>query len=268
MKKLLIIIIYLILFFAIGLLFYLAFKPKPTCFDGKKNQGESGIDCGVPCSPCKEIPQAENLKILEKSFVVGLPGKYDLMAKIENPNGGYGSSNFHYQFLLKDSSGSILAEREGSSFILPAETKYVIETNMDAGSPPAEADINITANVVWDKFEGFGEHEKPQLNIYNKRYNPISSGAGFSEVYGLLRNESFFYFNLVNINIVLRDASSKPVALNKTEMRTVISGEERDFRLVWPYSFPGDVQNVEIEAEANVFDSQNFIKKYLPEEKN
>jgi hypothetical protein len=250
-----------------GLLLYLAFKPAPTCFDGKKNQGENGIDCGGPCQACQEIPQAESLKILEKAFVIGTPGgeKYDLMAKIENPNSEYGSPKFHYQFTLKDSSGSVITQKEGDSFILPAETKYIIETNAETQSAPASLEVKIADDISWDKFSGYNEHEEPQLNIYNKRYDLISSGAGFSEVYGLLHNESLFDFNVVSINIVLRDAASKPVALNRTEMRTVGSGEERDFRLLWPYSFPGDVQNIEMEAEANVFDSQNFIKKYLPE---
>ena len=26
--------------------------PRPTCFDGIRNQGETGIDCGGPCPPC------------------------------------------------------------------------------------------------------------------------------------------------------------------------------------------------------------------------
>ena len=268
-KRLLIIIIYLILFFVIGLLLYLVFKAKPTCFDGKINQGENEIDCGGPCRVCKEIPQVESLIILEKSFVIGASGggKYDLMAKIENPNNEYGSPKFHYQFALKDSAGQVLVQKEGDNFILPAGTKYIIETNIETQSVPSDIEIKITDDIVWDKFSGYGQHEEPQLNIYNKRYNLISSGAGFSEVYGLLRNESLFDFNLVNINIILRDGTSKLVALNKTDMRTVGSGEERDFRLVWPYSFPGDVQNIEMEAEANVFDSQNFIKKYLPDGK-
>jgi hypothetical protein len=268
-KRLLIIIIYLILFSAIGLLLYLVIRPAQTCFDGKKNQKENEIDCGGPCPPCKEIPRVESLKVVERAFVIGSPGgeKYDLMAKIENPNSEYGSPKFNYQFELKNDSGNIIAQKEGSCFILPAETKYIVETNIETQSSPSSIEIKVMDNVVWDKFSGYGEHEEPQLNIYNKRYSLISSGAGYSEVYGLLRNESLFDFNAVNINIILRNAASEPVALNKTEMRTVGSREERDFRLVWPYSFPGDVQNIEMEAEADVFDSLNFIKRYLPDVK-
>ena len=27
-------------------------KPCPTCNDGVQNQGETGIDCGGPCTTC------------------------------------------------------------------------------------------------------------------------------------------------------------------------------------------------------------------------
>ena len=32
----------------------LAKRVKPTCEDGKQNQGEDGIDCGGPCDPCEK----------------------------------------------------------------------------------------------------------------------------------------------------------------------------------------------------------------------
>lgn len=38
--------------------------PTTSCFDSIKNQGEEGIDCGGPCDPCaikKEMPQKSNI---------------------------------------------------------------------------------------------------------------------------------------------------------------------------------------------------------------
>ncbi len=47
-------------------------------------------------------------------------------------------------------------------------------------------------------------------------------------------------------------------------MRTVQASEERDFRLLWPTAFPGTVTRVEMEAEADVYSTENFIRQYLP----
>lgn len=259
-KRTVIILIMIGAIIFLGFVFYLIFRSNPTCTDGKQNQGEKGIDCGGPCKACIVTPDLTSLEIKEKAFVYSSQGKYDAVAKVSNPNNGYGSSKFSYEFKLMDEGGNILATKIGEDFILPSETKYIIETSLESKTDPKQIEFKIL-NGAWDEFSGY---EEPELNIYNKRYNLISNGVGYSEAFGLLRNESPFDFDAIKINIVLRDGLSKIVALNKTEMRTVNSREERDFRLVWPNSFQGDVQGVEVEASADVFDSQNFIKKYLP----
>jgi hypothetical protein len=258
-KRIIIIAIYVAIFFGVAFLIYLIAKPAPTCTDKKQNQGEQEIDCGGPCKACEEKPNLSPISLLETAFVPSGQGKYDVVAKIQNPNNGYGSSNFSYRFTLKDGNGNTLIDKTGTDYILPSETKYIIETGLDSNTEPQNINFSID-NLVWTKFSGY---EKPQLNIYNKSYNLLSDGVGFSQVYGLLRNESSFDFNTIEVNIVLRDEASKIAALNKTTMNTVDSGEERDFKLIWPASFPGDVQNVESEANADVFNSQNFINKYL-----
>jgi hypothetical protein len=259
-KRIIIILIYLAIFGIVSYFIYLAVRPAPTCLDGKKNQNEQGIDCGGPCAACQKEIAAQDIKTEETAFVYGGPGRFDVLAKISNPNNEYGSSNFSYEFILKGAAGEELSRRNGEEFVLPGETKYIIETNLETNGQPQSVEYSIK-KTQWQEFINF---QKPQLNIYSKRYDLISGGVGFSEAYGLLKNESPFDFNFIKIKVVLRDGFGKPVALNTTDMQTVSSGEQRDFRLLWPASFPGDVQGVEMEAEADVFDSQNFIKKFLP----
>jgi hypothetical protein len=190
--------------------------------------------------------------------VIGGQGRYDVMARISNPNNQLGSSYFSYEFVLKNSQGEVLNKKSGKSFILPVESKYIIETNLETDEIPDKVEFSIST-VKWQEFFGY---ERPEFNINSKRYELISSGVGFSEAKGLLRNDSAFDFSLIKVNVVLRDESGKAVAFNKTEMRTVNAGEERDFRLLWPVNFPGSVQGVEMEAEADVFQTETFTKKY------
>jgi hypothetical protein len=260
-KRLIIIGIYLVIFFLFGWGIYSIFKPAGTCLDGKQNQNETGIDCGGVCKACEKNYQAQNLIIKEKAFVSDSQGKYDVLARISNPNNQIGVSYFSYIFRLKDSQGNIIASRSGNNFILPVESKYIIETGLESNQEPKEMEFLISS-PRWEEFFGY---EKPELNISSQRYDLISSGVGYSEAKGLLRNNSNFDFDAIKINVVLRDESGKPIAFNRTEMRTVNAGEERDFRLLWPVHFPGSVQGVEMEAEANVFNSETFIKKYTRE---
>lgn len=259
-KRAIIIFVYLIIFFLLGWMVYSWIKPAPTCEDGKKNQNETGIDCGGVCGACKETYQTQDLIVKEKSFVAFGTGMYDVMARISNPNNQLGSSDFSYEFILKDANGNVLVRRSGKSFILPVESKYIIETNLESKEVPASVDV-LVGSPKWEEFFGY---EKPELNIYSKQYNLISSGIGYSEAKGLLRNESSFDFEKIKVNVVLRDENGTPVAFNSTEMKTIKAGEERDFRLFWPINFPGSVKDApEMEAEADVFDSQNFIKSYI-----
>ncbi|MDP1620139.1 MAG: hypothetical protein Q8M12_04030, partial [bacterium] len=59
----------------------------------------------------------------------------------------------------------------------------------------------------------------------------------------------------------LKNSDEKVIALNSTEMRTVKSGENRDFRSLWLNRFPGEVMDFEVQAEVDIFDEESFIKK-------
>jgi hypothetical protein len=260
LKRLFIIFVYFIIFGAISASIYYMIRPDATCSDGMKNQDETGIDCGGSCESCKKEINAQEIKIEEKYFVYGNDNRFDVMAKLSNPNDKYGATRFKYEFKLVDQGGAVLSTEIGESFILPKETKYVIALNMHSSVNPYKLEFTIV-DITWEEFLSY---EEPKLNIYSKDYSEESDR---NTVYGLLRNESYFDFNSLTVDIVLRGRDGKPVALGKTEMRTIKSQEERDFKFNWPYRFGNEVDSVEVRAEANVFDSDNFIKKYLPRER-
>lgn len=261
-KQSVVVSVYLFLFTLLSVLFYYAFIKAPeTCFDGKKNQNEQGIDCGGVCGACVEIVTGEDIQFKETSFVRGGENRYDVLAKIYNPNGEAGASSFIYVASLKDSAGNILVSHSGTGYILPFETKYILDLNLETTATPATALVTIR-DVQWARFSGY--QEKPDVSITQKHYNVVSSGAGFGEATGLLTNNSPYDFRAILVQVILRDGEGKPLALNSTVMNTVRSNENRDFRLVWPTAFPGSVENVEMVVDADVYHSENFIRQYAP----
>lgn len=254
-------IVFFILLVLLGVaVYYLFIKAPETCFDGKQNQDETGSDCGGVCGACQEIIQGEDLSLLETAYVPAGSGKFDVLAKVYNSNDNAGASSFQYRFELKDAQGQVVAERTGQSYILPQETKYLIELNLIASQQPVSATLSIS-DIVWERFEGY--REKPDIRIYQRRYQEISSGVGFSEANGLVSNESPYDFRSILVKIVLRDGSGKPLAVHMTEMRSVSAQQRRDFRLVWPTAFPGTVERVEMEVDADAYHSENFIRQYF-----
>ena len=71
-------------------------------------------------------------------------------------------------------------------------------------------------------------------------------------------------FRDIRINVVLRDADKRPIAVNSTKMSSVDSGSQRDFSLTWPTAFSGEVSFVDMEPEVNIFDPEAITKKFLP----
>ena len=264
-KRLIIISVYAIIFLLLVYGVYSWTRPEQTCFDGIQNQNEQGVDCGGICGKKCEIVAEHELIVEGAGFVEsGLAEKYDLFAVIDNPNQTLGSENFNYKFIVRDSQGLVIALKEGSGFILPGETKYIIENNIAMQGLPDKVELKIS-NTRWD--EANENYEKPQLRVVNKQYDEITNGVGFGEATGLLKNESSMDFNTISVKIILKDDQGKIIALNSTEMNTVLAGENRDFRVFWPNRFTGNVSNMEVQAETNVFSSEAFVKKYFKEQK-
>lgn len=264
-KRLFIIAAYAVIFVGIIFLIYQWTRPAPDCFDGKQNQDEQGIDCGGMCAKKCPIVARENLIVRQTGYVEsGIAGSYDIYAEVANPNSSVGSGNFIYKFSVKNSAGEIMAEPAGTSFILPADKKYIIETNVAVKDIPASVELSVS-DPQW--VETSDAYEKPELKVVSKNYNEITSGIGFSEATGLLKNESPFSFSFIDLRIILENEDGKIVALNSTRMNTVNAGENRDFRVSWPNRFSGSASKMDVQIEVNVFDSEAFFRKYFKPER-
>lgn len=264
-KRIIIGAIYILIFAFVGLIFYIFSRPEPNCFDLIQNQNEEGVDCGGICQKRCEIAGIKNIEILETGFVdSGAENKYDAYAVIFNPNLSHGGNEFVYEFKLRDGEGNESAMHRDKSFILPGERKYLVIGNIEMKTRPIVAEVDVQ-DAQW--IEANELYEKPDLKVVRKNYNEISGGIGFAEVTGLVRNESPFDFSAIRIKVILKDDSGKVVALNSTEMRTVRSGESREFKVFWPNKFYGSVSNMEIQTDVNIFDSESFAKKFFRPEK-
>ena len=265
LKRFFIIGVYLLIAGAIVFLITRKYVAEPTCFDGKMNQNEEDIDCGGSCEKCLEKIKTKDIVIEDYHVIFSSYNSYDVLIEIKNPNERYGSPNFKYLIELKNESGEVVVSYEGESFILPTESKYLVELGLVAGDKITSASVRI-GKTEWDNFVDF---EVPKVKIHNQKFGLLENEnrVNYAEAFGLMINDSPFDFNKININVVIRDSRGTPIAVNKTDMRTVESKMEREFTLPWPNEFPGgsNMATVDMQAEVNVFDNQNFMKQYSKE---
>lgn len=266
-KQFIIITVLVVILLIFGFLFYLFSRPAPSCYDGIKNQGEEEVDCGGPCIPC-EVKSLKPVKVIwvKALAIKDKQGVYDVAAQIRNPNQNYGLSKLSYEFKLYDESDSLIFSKKNSTFILPNETKYIIEPRLEVNQSISKISLVLEPGEPgdWQKLKDF---EKNQLFIKNKNYQLLESGPGFSQVSGIVKNASAFDFDKVQINVILFNQQHEVVGVNKTEMRTLLSGEERYFLTTWFSKIEDEVFFVDVEAETNVFIDENFMKRYGAPEK-
>lgn len=148
---------YLVMFLAvlvlIGFYFY-AKSQQPTCFDGKQNQGEEGIDCGGPCAISCEVK--ELLPIRTETFpVITYPDKsFDLLGVVENPNRGWVLRNALAVFYLYDQFNRLQDKiTAGKISILPREVRYVTVLNLNKlDYPVGKVELKIEYDLTqWQK---------------------------------------------------------------------------------------------------------------------
>ncbi len=254
-KQIIIAVVFFLILFVIGLLIYSLTRPDPTCSDGKQNQSEEEIDCGGPCLSC-ELSKIKEIEVLSTDAVLNQSDFYDLVAQIKNPNQNYGSNKIPYQFKVYDSSNNLITNYSDSTYILPNQTKYIIQTKIKISRFFDRIELSF-GQAEWEKLL---DYQAPQLAIQQKEYRLLSAQeTGFSQAKGVLVNRSSFDFEQVNIDVLLFDSFNQLVGLNVTEIRTLPSGQERDFFTTWFSQVKGEVALVEMEAETNVFDPDNYL---------
>jgi len=257
-KQFAIAVIFVFIIVVIGGGLYFLLRPAaPTCFDGIQNQGEEGIDCEGPCGPCEE---PEDLIILLEEFIPTVSNDFDLVAKVENPNPNWGIESLDYQFNIYDSDNQLIGYMAGNTYLLPQETRYIIEQRMTTKMDPARVDIELS-NINWRKLKNFKE-----LEIRIKNGEIKITEEGFNKLVGNVENKSNFDLDKIEVSGLLF-SNSKIIAVGRTEMRTVSKGGVRYFEISWPYEISEEVKSFELKPYTDIFLNENFLKIHGTQER-
>ncbi len=237
----------IIAFFAvIGLVLFFIYKPKPTCFDGKRNQDEIGIDCGGPCALACALDVLP-LKIYWTRPLKVNDGWYDVVALVENENVNYGVRQASYRVDLYNKDHVLLAKQTGETFINPAEKFIVFVSRLNTGSSIADqAFLEFDNQLVWEKTQpvpkvinlerkNFINTPRPQLQVkvVNLTLDPISN---------------------LRVSTVLSDNNNNALAASATFIDKLKAQETKEFFLTWPIPLPVEPAFFELFWRLNSFE--------------
>jgi hypothetical protein len=262
-KQIIIASVYFAIFGLILTGVFLAVKPAPSpCLD----QARQCDGPNPPCPPCELFDLKPFEIIWKKAFPVGvLAGggfNYDIAAQVRNPNLSWGAASFEYKFEAFDSAGEVLGGRSGKSFIMPAADTILIENNFSSQRPIARLEVSFTPvlEINWQKLKNLAGFDLKSRNVVFRYLKPPETG--FAELTGLAINASDFSFQHLTVKAAILGANREALAVNKTELFTVAGGEERFFKLTWPFQFSGEAVQQLVLVETDVFSDENFLRRY------
>ena len=190
---------------------------------------------------------------------------YDFLAKVNNSNTEYGSPAVEYEINFYDFTNEPILSKTGSFYILPGQTKYIVEPLLKFQNPISRADFKIKS-VDWQKLQPLAATAATFLTR-NVSYSQISRSESFAKAGGEVFNGSDLDINRVDVAVVVVDANQEPIAVNKTNIFTFLARTTRGFEVTWFVPFLGQMNRIDVEANANVFENLNFLRSYGRQEK-
>lgn len=243
-RQLLIIFILLFVFGGGTFSYYYFFVKTPaSCFDGRQNQGESGIDCGGPCSAICESEVIPLSVEWTRPFKLQ-DGKYDVAAMVENRNISFGISKFAFTFSTFDENNVHITDKSGTVFINPNEKVLIFTSELDSGKRSvARAFLEFSDNIKEQGWARVGDiSEKPRLSVENER---VVEGDT-PRLYADILNSSPYDIKNIEVSAVVYDENDNAIAASKTLVNILAQGSKQPVVFTWPAPFSAKWKRVDI----------------------
>lgn len=223
----------------IGIPSFLLFYKAPSCFDGKQNGSEGGVDCGGKCTRlCQSSFLNPSVSWSKIERVV--PGTYNAAAYIINPNSEGEAKDVPYKMALFDKGGMLITEVFGTVTIPPHRNTLAFSGLINvAQSIPAKVVFEFTSQPDW--------YKKPdtlsQLLVINKDYKEEGQN---SSLLVSLKNDGLNIINDISVFAVLYDKSGNTIGFSKTSVDSIPPKSTVSAPFTWNTNRQGEVVSIEV----------------------
>lgn len=210
-----------------------------TCTDGVRNQDETQVDRGGSCPYLDEGALQPSATLWARSFRVR-DGFYNAAAYVQNPNPDAGVRRARYRFGLYDSRNILIAEREGSTFIVPGGITPILESRIDTGSRVVSRTyIELEEGLLWERFEDPAD----SLTISSRDVSSVDSTPRISAI---VKNRAVTPIIEPSFVVVVFDQAGNAFAASATQLDAIEGGASADIVFSWPDPFPAMVSKIDI----------------------
>ncbi|MBI4093972.1 hypothetical protein HY417_03335 [Candidatus Kaiserbacteria bacterium] len=229
----------LVFVFLVGVPLAVWLYEAPTCSDGKQNQGETAIDKGGPCPLLDERTLGPGSVLWSRAFPVR-GGLYSAVAYVENPNEGAGVRAVKYRFGLYDERNILVAERRGTTFIMPGGITPVFEGTIGTGNRTvARTYFEFTSRPVWERME----NAAGVLVVGNKT---MTTPELIPRLSARVRNVSVEPVLNPSFVAIVFDPAANAFVASATTLSRLAPGEEKEIAFTWPDPFTSTVGRIDV----------------------
>lgn len=203
--------------------------------------------------------------IKAKDIIFGEPqifasgaGRYDLIAEALNPNDKW-RAEFDYQFVGEGLDG---APKKG--FLLPGESKYIVELGVEKPFRPLNPRLQIT-NLKYRRIDphaipdyGKWRDERLNINISDKKLASASQDKkNISTLsFKAANNSAYSFWSAGFYGLLYR--GEQLISINYLSAENFMSGETRDLQMQFYEGLPS-ITKYEVVPEVNIFDENIYM---------
>lgn len=166
----------------------------------------------------------------------------DYIVELANLSDKFGAENIKYSF----------GKSQGETYLLPLEKKFVIAVGENCKLSESEFKFG---DILWVEFSNT---ESSGLIAQSKKYDAEDKETGGSSVSAIILNKSKYDFSNVDVSVIIYDFDGNPVAVNYSQINTLLSGEERLAKVFWPNYIDKNIADIFIQASSNIMKEDNI----------
>jgi len=216
-------------------------RQDATCFDGRQNGSERGVDCGGVCSRVCELDVFPPQVQWAKSFRIA-DGRYNAVAYIQNINDHVGSPNVAYTLALYDNNG-LITERSGTTVLPPDSVYPLFEGRIETGdrvptrtvATLEDPDLWLTADVGREQFV-----------IESRQLIDVDS---MPRLRVAITNTALTEARDVEIVATIFDSLKNPLTSSRTVVQNFAARTTEDVMFTWPEPIAKTLRSCEVPTD-------------------
>lgn len=218
---------------------FLIFYKAPTCFDGKQNGSEQGIDCGGKCT---RLCQSEFIspKVAWTRLEEVALGLYNVSAYIINQNPNGEASDVPYRISVYDNKGMLIVVEEGKVTLPPHRNTIAFKGAVSVGkSIPSKVSFEFIQAPNWRK----ATDTLKNIRIVKKDYSEEGNNSLLEVV---LSNDDVLAIKNIGVGVVLYDKDSNAIGFSRTQIDEISPKSDIAIPFTWPKTRSNKVISIEV----------------------